>query len=74
MSFGKTTYNRHPTSFKEGASNKFPHYVSDGSGRDFYVKNTEGGNSCPFRWRNLTDFKFKSSLRAHDPFTDVFNF
>ena len=71
MKFGKTVYNRHPTSFKEGASNKFPHYVSDGSGRDFYVKNTEGGNSCPFRWRDLTDFRFRSSLRGHDPFPNV---
>jgi hypothetical protein len=38
--FGKTQYNRHPTSYRFGGSNKFPHYISDGSGRDFYVKNT----------------------------------
>lgn len=63
--FGKTAYNRHPTSFNKGGSNKFPHYISDGSGRDFYVKNTEGGNSVPFRWRDQTDYMFKSTLRSH---------
>lgn len=68
FSFGAMKYNRHPTSYQYGASNKFPHYVSDGSGRDYYVKQTEGGNSQPFRWRNETDYKFKSSLRGHDPF------
>lgn len=71
MSFGKTQYNRHPTSFKEGGSNKFPHYVSDGSGRDYYVTSTEGGNSCPFRWRNQTDALFKSTLRSHNPLPNV---
>jgi hypothetical protein len=38
--FGKTQYNRDPTSYRFGGSNKFPHYISDGSGRDYYVKNT----------------------------------
>ena len=72
MTFGKTMYNRHPASFREGAPNKFPHYVSDGSGRDFYVTSTEGGNSCPFNWRNQTDFFFKSTLRRHAINPNVF--
>jgi hypothetical protein len=71
MSFGKTTYNKHPTSYQFGDSNRFPHYISDGSGRDFYVKSTEGGNSHPFRWRNQTDYRFKNSLRGHNPFPNV---
>ena len=66
--FGKTQYNRHPFTYQYGASNKFPHYISDGSGRDYYVKNTEGGNSTPFRWRDQTDYFFKSTLRSHAEF------
>ena len=57
-----------------GASNKFPHYISDGSGRDNYVKNTEGGNSIPFRWRDQTDFYFKSTLRSHAEMPNVHYF
>lgn len=45
--------------------NNFPHYISDGSGRDFYVTHNEGGNSHVHRWRDHTDFRFKSSLRNH---------
>lgn len=71
LTFGKAVYNRHPTSFKEGGSNKFPHYVSDGTGRDYYVGSTEGGNSAPFRWRNQTDYYFKNTLRNHNPFPSV---
>ena len=40
LSFGKTTYRNRPYSDRGGSSGKFPHYISDGSGRDFYVKNT----------------------------------
>ena len=72
FTFGKTTYNRHPTSYQRGGSNKFPHYVSDGSGRDLYVGSNEGGNSCPFRWRDQSDFFFKNSLRNHDPLPSVY--
>lgn len=52
FSFSSTKYGRHPFEYKEGGSNKFVHYISDGSGRDYYVASTEGGNSKPFRWRN----------------------
>jgi len=51
---------------------KFVHYISDGSGRDFYVGLTEGGNSDPHRWRNQTEFRFRSSLRNHNPMPSVF--
>ena len=66
-----STYNRHPTNYKFGGSNRFPHYVSDGSGRDYYVKSTEGGNSVPFDWRNQTDLLFRNTLRSHKPMTTV---
>jgi len=38
-------------SIKKLKTNLF-NYVSDGSGRDFYVASTEGGNSDPYKWRN----------------------
>lgn len=40
FSFSKTTYGRHPHSYQKGGSNKFVHYISDGSGRDYYVAST----------------------------------
>ena len=52
LTFSLTKYGKHPYEYNKGGSNKFVHYVSDGTGRDFYVGSTEGGNSCPFRWRN----------------------
>lgn len=71
MSFGKTQYNRPTSSYKCTSHNNFPHYISDGSGRDFYVKNNEGGNNMPFKWRDQTGFFFKSTLRGHQPFPNV---
>ena len=71
LSFGKTVYGRNSHSQREGGSGKFPHYISDGSGRDFYVKKTDGGNSRPFSWRDKTDFKFKASLRGHPEMQSV---
>lgn len=65
FTFATRTYGKHPYQYKEGGSNKFVHYISDGSGRDFYVGLTEGGNSTPHRWRNHTEFRFRSSLRDH---------
>lgn len=40
FSFAKTKYGRHPYEYKNGSPNKFVHYVSDGSGRDYYVTQT----------------------------------
>ena len=37
FSFCKGTYGRHPYSYNLANPKKFVHYVSDGSGRDFYV-------------------------------------
>lgn len=65
FTFSHTKYGRHPYEYKNGAANKFVHYVSDGSGRDHYVGSNEGGNTYPHRWRNETDFYFKSTLRDH---------
>lgn len=45
--------------------NKFPHYVSDGTGRDFYVTCNEGGNVRVPRWRDEVGHKFRSSLRDY---------
>ena len=63
LSMGKTTY-KTINSVYTPTSNRFAHYISDGSGRDSYVKTCEGGNSQPFRWRNETDFFFKNTLRS----------
>ena len=52
FSFAQTKYGKHPYEYNKGGSNKFVHYVSDGSGRDYYVGSNEGGNSTTFRWRN----------------------
>jgi hypothetical protein len=54
LSFSQTKYGKHPYEYNKGGSNKFVHYVSDGSGRDFYVGSNEGGNSTTHRWRNQT--------------------
>lgn len=62
MVFGKPYQSPLPPKLE----NKFPHYISDGSGRDFYVTNDEGGNSNVHRWRNHVDFRFKSSLRSYN--------
>jgi hypothetical protein len=51
FSFSNTKYGKHPFEYNKGGSNKFVHYISDGSGRDYYVGSTEGGNSNPFHWR-----------------------
>lgn len=48
------------------------HYVSDGSGRDFYVTSTEGGNSNPHRWRNETEYYFRNTLRNNKKLPMVF--
>mgnify|MGYP000858817068 CR=1 FL=1 len=63
LSFASTQYGRHPYDYNKGGSNKFVHYVSDGSGRDFYVALTNGGNSHPHRWRNETEHYFRQTLR-----------
>jgi hypothetical protein len=65
FTFSHAKYGKHPYEYNTGAANKFVHYVSDGSGRDFYVGSTEGGNSNPHCWRNETDFYFKNTLRGH---------
>ena len=44
---------------------KFPHYISDGSGRDFYVSCNDGGNVRVPRWRDEVGFKFRSTLREY---------
>ena len=61
MIFGKTYVAPLPPKME----NRFPHYISDGSGRDFYVTHNEGGNSSVHRWRNQVDFRFKSQLRDY---------
>lgn len=71
MCFAKTIYSRNPAPNQFGTTNRFHHYHSDGTGRDYYVKSTDGGNSHPFRWRNQSDFQFKSSLRERDPLYKV---
>ncbi|CAM6005464.1 unnamed protein product [Sphagnum balticum] len=71
LSFGQTKYGRHPYEYNKGGPNKFVHYISDGSGRDHYVTSTEGGNSDPFRWRNQTEFRFRSSLRDNQRLPSV---
>lgn len=40
LSFSQTKYGKHPYEYNTGGANKFVHYVSDGSGRDFYVGST----------------------------------
>ena len=71
LTFGQTKYGKHPYEYNTGAPNKFVHYISDGSGRDFYVGSTEGGNSNPHRWRNETDFYFKNTLRDNQKLPNV---
>ena len=61
MRFGKPNRTK-----MDAPDNKFTHYVSDGSGRDFYVTTNEGGNVTVPRWRDKVDFKFKSSLREYN--------
>jgi len=68
FSFSKTSYGKHPFSYSKKSENKFVHYVSDGSGRDFYVSSTEGGSTVPFKWRNETNYKFISNLRGENKF------
>lgn len=48
MKFGKPN----KTKIQYVQENKFPHYISDGSGRDFYVTCNEGGNTRVPRWRD----------------------
>ena len=51
--------------------NKFPHYISDGSGRDFYVTSNDGGNVRVPRWRDEVGFKFRSTLRDYHKLPSV---
>jgi hypothetical protein len=74
FSFSTKKYNKHPYEYNTGGSNKFVHYVSDGSGRDFYVASTEGGNSNPFRWRNETELYFRNTLRNNQKLPNVLPF
>lgn len=69
MVFGKTYQAPLPPKLE----NHFPHYISDGSGRDFYVTNNEGGNSHVHRWRNHVDYRFKSTLRDYNRIRTVKN-
>jgi hypothetical protein len=48
MKFGKPARNK----IEYIAENKFVHYISDGSGRDFYVTQNDGGNVKVPRWRD----------------------
>lgn len=40
FTFSQAKYGKHPYEYNKGGSNKFVHYISDGSGRDFYVGST----------------------------------
>jgi hypothetical protein len=71
FTFSQTKYGKHPHEYNRGGVNKFVHYVSDGSGRDFYVASTEGGNSNPHRWRNQTEHYFRNSLRDNQKLVRV---
>ena len=71
LTFSHTKYGKHPYEYNHGASNKFVHYVSDGSGRDFYVALSDGGNSKPHRWRNQTEFFFRNTLRNNQKLPKV---
>lgn len=68
MHFGKTLYGTPHHTYKHGQT-RFQPYYSDGTGRDFYVKLTDGGNTSPYNWRNSTEYRFRSSLRSHDSMT-----
>ena len=71
FTFSQTKYGKHPFEYNKGGSNKFVHYISDGSGRDYYVGSTEGGNSNPHRWRNNTEFYFRNTLRDNQKLPKV---
>lgn len=71
FTFSQTKYGKHPYDYNTGGSNKFVHYISDGSGRDFYVGLTEGGNSHPHSWRNQTEHYFRNTLRSNQPLPKV---
>lgn len=47
------------------AENKFTHYISDGSGRDFYITSNDGGNVRVPRWRDEVGHKFRATLREY---------
>ena len=74
FTFSQTKYGKHPFEYNKGGSNKFVHYVSDGSGRDFYVALTNGGNSNPHRWRNETEHYFRNTLRDTQKLPKVYPF
>lgn len=71
LTFTQNKYGKHPYEYNTGGSNKFVHYISDGSGRDFYIGSTEGGNSHPHRWRNQTEHYFRNTLRDIRPLPKV---
>lgn len=69
MKFGKGNWSVVTQSLK---NTKFNHYASDGSGRDYYVKLSEGGNSRNWgNWKDHVDYKFRNSLRLDDKFSSV---
>ena len=71
FTFSQVKYGRHASEYNKGGSNKFVHYVSDGTGRDFYVGSNEGGNSNVYRWRNQTEHYFRNTLRNSKPLPNV---
>lgn len=64
FTIGKVVYGQ---SLPPKIENNVTHYISDGSGRDSYVKINEGGRATNWQWREEVNHKFCAALRSYSP-------